>query len=110
MSSTDNQMRDIVQNAVRQLMKVSNTTTNTMTAKQCQAIGETIGTMMAPQLYGNRIHGVGNAISTVIRCCAEVLFWLDLDDSGVHSVETAKTAIIELRDFLASPSSHSLSD
>ena len=100
MKETDIDLCSLTQQVVRALVSLDASTHPDVVIKQCRAAAETIGTMMAPQLYGARIHGIGNAVSVVIRTCSEALFWLNFSE---NKSETAISAVERLRDALMSP-------
>lgn len=93
-------LKEYTQNAVSKLLAINEDTSGPVVVAQCRRIAIEIGNALAPQLYGSRVHGVGNAVSFVIRNCAEALFWLNMAEQP--SAETIE-AITILRDYLSSP-------
>ena len=91
---------ELTQDAVSRLLLINEDTSGPVVVSQCRRVAIEIGNALAPQLYGSRVHGVGNAVSFVIRHCAEALFWLDMAEQ--KSQETID-AVIALREFLSSP-------
>lgn len=57
--------------------------------------GTSLANVLAPQAYGQRLHGENNAISLAIRYCCEILMWLDIAgmDDGVAEVQEALAAL-----------------
>ena len=100
MIDTENDLLQLTETAIRSLVSLDVADQSDIVIKQCRSIAETIGTMLAPQLYGARIHGVGNAVSIVIRSCSEALFWLNF---SAKKPEAAIAAVSKLRDVLMSP-------
>lgn len=84
-------LRNAVRKAVAELLSVSEASCGKVIAEQCHRVAVEIGNMLAPQVYGNRVHGVGNAVSVCVRYCSEALFWLDMTqdkpDNVVQAVE-----------------------
>lgn len=88
----EQRMYDNVKDAVSKLLNISEEATNKVASTECRRIAIEIGNLLAPQLYGNRGHGISNAVSICVRLCSEALFWLDMmngeTDDVVTSVET----------------------
>lgn len=98
---TDTTILELTHEVVRGLLSLNAKDYGEASITQCKNIAANIGTMLAPQLYGARIHGVGNAISIVIRSCAEALFWLHFSDKPDEKVIADVEKLMAL---LSSPS------
>ena len=101
MSSASNRLLDATRHAVQELFTIEYGDYHDIVKEQCKRIAGEIGNTLAPQLYGSRIHGAGSAISTVIRCCTEALFWLELEEE--NKPERAIQSVKELKLVLDTP-------
>ena len=89
------QLREHTRKTVVALLSINEDTCDDVTVvSECRRIAIDIGNLMAPQLYGNRVHGIGNAVSVCVRLCSEALFWLDmLPDKPKHAIEAVEILI-----------------
>lgn len=92
--------RNAVRKAVAELLSVNEASCGKVIAEQCHRVAVEIGNMLAPQVYGNRAHGVGNAVSVCVRHCSEALFWLDMTQDKPDNVVDA---VEELLQCLSTP-------
>jgi hypothetical protein len=93
-------LRTTAQKAVAELLSVSEAQYGKVIAEQCHRVAVEVGNMLAPQMYGNRVHGVGNAVSVCVRHCSEALFWLDMTQDKPKDVVSA---VEDLLQCLSSP-------
>lgn len=93
-------LRNAARKAVSELLSVSEATYGKVITEQCHRVAVEIGNMLAPQMYGNRVHGVGNAVSVCVRHCSEALFWLDMTQDKPEDVIKA---VEDLLQCLSSP-------
>ena len=93
-------LRNTTQNAVSELLSISEDKYGEIVSEQCERIAIEIGNMLAPQIYGNRAHGISNAVSVCIRHCSEALFWLDM---AKEEPKSSIQAVNDLIKFLSSP-------
>lgn len=87
-------LRDAAQKAVAELLSVSEAQYGKVIAEQCHRVAVEVGNMLAPQMYGNRVHGAGNAVSICVRHCSEALFWLDMTQDKPADVVSAVEALL----------------
>lgn len=90
-------LREYVHTAVAKLLAMKEDRYGKTVTTECHRVAVEVGNMMAPQLYGNRGHGVSNAVSICVRLCSEALFWLDTVEQKpndiVQSVESLLTCL-----------------
>ena len=90
-------LREDVRATVAKLLAMKEDIYGKTVTTECHRIAVEVGNMMAPQLYGNRGHGVSNAVSICVRLCSEALFWLDTVEQKpkdiIQSVESLLTCL-----------------
>ena len=98
MSTSQEDVNALIRTAVIKTLEVAARAGGTVESELIRA-GTSLANVLAPQTYGQRLHGENNAISLAIRYCCEILMWLDIAgiDDGVAEVKDALAALTTTR-------------